>query len=154
METAPPYHSKYLRQITALLTLCGLRHWRDVLLQWIGHYVGLEGVVDDDSEGPQAAVIRLLRDINTSNLHPTDREFSDYLSELAFTHYRVRRVKNGFMFRMRELWEPLQQSLSDFRTGHVIGAWRALSPPVPQEVVAQKLLRQLQNGCDAGHTRY
>lgn len=151
--SSPP--QKFLRQVSAHLALCGLRHWQSLLLQFVGHYAGLELVVDDDREGPRASVIRLLRDINANGLHPTNGEFSCYLSELPFLDYRVRRARPSLTFEHAEVWQPLEQPLSVWQAGHDIGAWRSPKPIVPHEVIAQDLLRRL-HGLDlyAGITRH
>lgn len=155
MEKASAPSPKYLRQLAAHLALCGLSHWHGVLLQFLDHYAGLELVVDDDREGPMAAVIRLLRDINANDLRPSNLEFSHYLSELAFLDYRVRRARPTLTFESAELWQPLQQPLKTWKIGHDIGAWRSPKPLVPHEVIAQELLCRLQGtGTDAGSTRH
>ncbi len=150
METAsrPFASTKYLRQFSALLALCGLNHWRNVLIQFMEHYAGLEMIVDDDREGPHAAVIHLLRDLTAHHLRPSDQEFARFLSELAFLHYRARRARPLMSFEMAELWQPLKQSLSTWRLGYKIGAWRSMNPPVPLDVIAQILLSQVQSGSE------
>jgi hypothetical protein len=135
--------SKYLRQLASHLALCGLSHWREVLIQFLERYAGLERVVDDDREGPQAAVIHLLRDLSANDLRPSDREFSSFIAELAFLSYRVRRARPTFTFETADLWQPLQHPMSTWKLGHDIGAWRSLKPPVPRLVIAQELLHHV-----------
>ena len=135
--------SKYLRQLASHLALCGLSHWREVLIQFLERYAGLERVVDDDREGPQAAVIHLARDLSANDLRPSDREFSSFIAELAFLSYRVRRARPTFTFETADLWQPLQHPMSTWKLGHDIGAWRSLTPPVPRLVIAQELLHHV-----------
>ena len=140
--------SKYLRQLASHLALCGLSHWREVLIQFLERYAGaykaeLAAFERSSAVGRAEVAIHLLRDLSANDLRPSDREFSSFIAELAFLSYRVRRARPTFTFETADLWQPLQHPMSTWKLGHDIGAWRSLKPPVPRLVIAQELLHHV-----------
>lgn len=138
----------------ALLTMCGLRHWLPVLLQWLTHYDGLELMVDDEHDGPYASVIGLLRNLSRDGAQPSDVAFARRLATLPFLEYRVRRTLRAESFdgATAELWHPeAATSLSQWRLGFDVGAWHSSIPQIPSTVTAKNLLEQLSQS--AGHVQ-
>lgn len=108
-------------------------------------------MVDDERDGPYAAVIRLLRDTSTEAQCPSNADFAHRLAILPFLEYRVRRTCPAASPAVAE-WHPdVQPSLSQWRRGFDVGAWHALRPPIPTEVVAQNLLVRLSRVAVAHH---
>lgn len=134
------------RKTRALLARCALLHWHATLEAWLAHYAGLEEVVDDERDGPTAAVTALLRLLARVGGRPTDVEFAHTLTELEFLKYRIRRAPPGRhpSFEAAETWCPATMSLSAWRTGFVLGGYRADRPPIEPERIVGQLLQSLQ----------
>lgn len=136
------------RKTRALLARCALLHWHATLEAWLAHYAGLEEVVDDERDGPVAAVTGLLRLLARVGGRPTDVEFAHTLAELEFLKYRIRRTPPGLhpSFESAETWCPATMSLSAFRVGFVLGGYRADRPALAPERIVGQLLQSLQRG--------
>lgn len=57
------------RQLTSRLHACGLEHWNTALAEWLQGYAPLEHIIDNDQDGPRAAVIGLLRLLQKHQCH-------------------------------------------------------------------------------------
>lgn len=150
METTPiqidARCEKRARRVAALLAQCALSHWLHVLDEWICEYEILDQLVDDERDGPRAAVIGLLRSMASVSARPTDREFAALLSELEFLRYRVLRTPNGERPSMAiaETWNPRHCTLKEFiDAGHTVAGYRSAIPHFAPESTARGLLRAL-----------
>ncbi|WP_068637805.1 hypothetical protein [Thauera butanivorans] len=136
------------RRLHALLLTCALGHWRDTLEDWIREYEALDHVVDDERDGPRAAVIALLRSMASMAARPNDLEFATLLSGLDFLNYRILRTPAGHRPSIDEAepWDPASSSLRAFCADRSYdpAGYRSASPQVSPEATVRHLLRALQ----------
>lgn len=141
-----PRARKRARRLSALLASCALVHWRCTLEAWICEYALLDHVVDDERDGPRAAVTGLLRNMRAVAARPSDAEFAALLSDLTFLRYRISRSPAGCRPTPEnaEDWNPRAIPLREFADAdHSIAGYISALPSLAPGAIARDLLRAL-----------
>lgn len=97
-----PVKLPQLDRIIAQLQRLRCIHWAAPIFILLERFAGLEELIDQDADFPEASIVQVLEQFSTGMPITTDNEIADALSQLNCFTYRVKSPV--------ALWNPLEQS--------------------------------------------
>ena len=128
-------HGHAIYSIARSVSALGLNDWLPTVMHWLGHYDGLETMLEDPCDPAICVRQVLLRHVAqqpaggsaprlASEAQALKQAIAEELATLDFVCYRVFLGQRG---RHRAYWEPLEQSFLSFRDGRQgdegLGGW-------------------------------
>jgi hypothetical protein len=117
------------------LAALGQPAWHDVVVDWLGHYDGLEVYLYPE-EDPVVLVHAVLQQYIAQGRRLTPEGLAHDIAALPFVALAARRLSHG------PRWNPLAEQFSSWTEGDLVDVWEALEPGSIRDMTQTRLLVQ------------